>query len=61
MEENCCERTRDDAVHTASWSGKADLYKKIAYIKYYNAILMLFMWPKMNELKALATSLAPWH
>lgn len=46
VEENCCERTRDDAVHTASWSGKADLYNKIAYIKYYNAILMLFMRPK---------------
>lgn len=35
-------------------------YTKIAY-KYYNAILMLFMWPKMNELTAFAASLAPWH
>lgn len=31
-------------------------YTKIAY-RYYHAILMLFMGPKMNELTAFATSL----
>lgn len=57
MEEDCCERTRDNAVHTASWSGKAGLYKNSIWILQCN--IDAFHGPKMNEITALATSLAP--
>lgn len=42
MEENCCERIRDNVVYIVSWLGKVDLYKNSIYRKYYNVILIFY-------------------